>query len=218
MPGMSRLQELEVLRHIHPKLTFNEDKRLLFEEIEAALRWYELLYLDIPIERWSVYFFGLLDHLSDTELRELLDRLGFHGNESDKWSERKIFADRTLKALLRESDPTPSRIYTLMSSQEMDALLYLIAKTKDHEKRRALSQFITRDRNIRPLIGGEDLKELGLKPGPIFRKALDTLRDARLDGKVITRDDELAYLKNAVLPVLEDEIRRESLNLFDSRK
>jgi len=33
-----------------------------------------------------------------------------------------------------------------------------------------------------PLVGGEDLKALGLKPGPKFKQILDLIRDEQLDG------------------------------------
>jgi len=32
------------------------------------------------------------------------------------------------------------------------------------------------------LVGGEDLKALGLKPGPKFKQILDSIRDEQLDG------------------------------------
>jgi hypothetical protein len=49
--------------------------------------------------------------------------------------------------------------------------------------------------SVQPTIGGEDLIALGLSPGPAFREILDRIRDARLDGMVKTRVDELALAK-----------------------
>ena len=36
---------------------------------------------------------------------------------------------------------------------------------------------------------------MGLKPGPLFRQLLGALRDARLNGKVGTREEEEALLE-----------------------
>src|SRR5205814_553410 len=41
--------------------------------------------------------------------------------------------------------------------------------------------------NPPPLITGEDLKQLGIPPGPAYRKLLDAARDAQLEGKIHSR-------------------------------
>jgi hypothetical protein len=42
---------------------------------------------------------------------------------------------------------------------------------------------------------GEDLKKLGVKPGPRLGSMLERLREAKLDGQVITREDEEALVR-----------------------
>jgi len=52
-----------------------------------------------------------------------------------------------------------------------------------------------------PLITGNDLIALGLKPGPRFKKLIDETRDAQLNGDLTTRDAALAWLKaRAIAP------------------
>ena len=43
-----------------------------------------------------------------------------------------------------------------------------------------------------PLITGDDLKELGLKPGPIFRRILEGVYDAQLEDEVKDRPAAMA--------------------------
>jgi len=50
--------------------------------------------------------------------------------------------------------------------------------------------------NPPPLITGDDLKQLGLPPGPAYRKLLDAVRDAQLDNKITTRDEALELARN----------------------
>jgi tRNA nucleotidyltransferase (CCA-adding enzyme) len=40
------------------------------------------------------------------------------------------------------------------------------------------------------VLGGNDLKAMGYKPGPIFGEVLDALRDARLDGQLSSEEEE----------------------------
>lgn len=49
--------------------------------------------------------------------------------------------------------------------------------------------------NPAPLITGEDLKELGIPPGPMYRELLEVVRDAQLDCKIATREAALATVK-----------------------
>ena len=46
-----------------------------------------------------------------------------------------------------------------------------------------------------PLVGGEDLKVLGLKPGPKFKQILDLIRDEQLDGVLKIRAHALLRAK-----------------------
>jgi tRNA nucleotidyltransferase (CCA-adding enzyme) len=46
-----------------------------------------------------------------------------------------------------------------------------------------------------PLITGEDLKQLKIPAGPIYRSLLQQLRDAQLDGRIANRDDAMAMLE-----------------------
>lgn len=48
-----------------------------------------------------------------------------------------------------------------------------------------------------PLIDGNDLIGLGLKPGPQFKRLLDSAYDAQLEHRVTTRDEALNWLRDA---------------------
>jgi len=45
------------------------------------------------------------------------------------------------------------------------------------------------------LVTGDDLIEMGYRPGPLFAKVLDRVRDAQLDGAVSTRQEALALAR-----------------------
>jgi tRNA nucleotidyltransferase/poly(A) polymerase len=46
-----------------------------------------------------------------------------------------------------------------------------------------------------PVITGEDLKELGLTPGPRFKEILEQVRAEQLDERIMTRDAAVAYVR-----------------------
>jgi poly(A) polymerase len=43
--------------------------------------------------------------------------------------------------------------------------------------------------NPPPLVTGVDLRAMGLTPGPAFKRLLDAVRAAQLDGEVCTREE-----------------------------
>jgi tRNA nucleotidyltransferase (CCA-adding enzyme) len=141
-----------------------------------------------------------MDQMSDEDLRVALKRLGFLSREIQKWAAQKQAADRILPRMPSLSRMAPSQVFAILHGFAGEALLYLVAKTRDRGAKRQLSQFISRYRGVRPVLTGEDLKAMGLEPGPVFRKTLDALRDARLDGKIASREDEVAFVRERVLP------------------
>jgi hypothetical protein len=46
-----------------------------------------------------------------------------------------------------------------------------------------------------PLITGDDLVAEGFRPGPVFRRILDAVYDAQLEGRIATRDEAMALAR-----------------------
>jgi poly(A) polymerase len=59
---------------------------------------------------------------------------------------------------------------------------------------------------VRPprLVTGEDLKEMGFKPGPLFREILEAVEEAQLDGRLCQRDNALAFVRSRYLARIQD--------------
>jgi tRNA nucleotidyltransferase (CCA-adding enzyme) len=89
----------------------------------------------------------------------------------------------------------PREIYTLCKPLSIEALLFIMAKTEEEGIKKAISLFFTTLNVIQVNLRGEDLLQMGIKPGPRYREILDALLLARLEGKVKTKADELAYVK-----------------------
>jgi tRNA nucleotidyltransferase (CCA-adding enzyme) len=64
--------------------------------------------------------------------------------------------------------------------------------------KKSLSQYITQLRHITTSLTGKDLKKMGLEPGPIYKETLQAVLDAKLNGLVRTRNDELNFARNYV--------------------
>lgn len=50
-------------------------------------------------------------------------------------------------------------------------------------------------RDVKVVVNGNDLKRMGIKPGPIYKVLLDRLRAARLDQEVTSYEDEMKIVQ-----------------------
>jgi len=62
----------------------------------------------------------------------------------------------------------------------------------------SLREYLEKWRNVKPFTTGDDLKKLGLIPGPKYKEILSGLRAAWLDGDVKTKEEEIA-LRNRLI-------------------
>jgi tRNA nucleotidyltransferase (CCA-adding enzyme) len=59
------------------------------------------------------------------------------------------------------------------------------------ESAQPLHEYLTNWQYVKPFTTGDDLKKLGLEPGPKYKEILTRLRAAWLDGEVKTKEGEL---------------------------
>jgi poly(A) polymerase len=70
-------------------------------------------------------------------------------------------------------------------------------RTTDHVEycERLLNDWTMEDLNPPPLLTGHDLTRMGLEPGPEFKKLLDAVREAQLDGSIKYTREALEMVK-----------------------
>jgi poly(A) polymerase len=75
----------------------------------------------------------------------------------------------------------------------------LLAEDADPRPALFCEEFLARtppdELNPPPLITGDDLVELGMSPGPKFKKLLDQVRTAQLDGEILDRAEAIELAK-----------------------
>ena len=73
----------------------------------------------------------------------------------------------------------------------------MVCTTSEMAKKR-ISHYHTQLRNAAITITGKDLLKMGLTPGPIFSNTLQAVLEARLNGRVKTREDEFSFVRNHI--------------------
>lgn len=192
--AVARLGELDLLRFVHPSLKASATLMGLLKGIEDAVKWYCLLYLDRPVEPWLAFVMALVDDLSGKALGETLRRLAVPARQAEAIRRGHDSSDQVLRRLTRKPVPSPAELYHLLAPLAVEILLLIMAKAKSEAVKRQISVFLTTHQHVKPILTGEDLKAMGLKPGPQFKKILGALLDARLNGEVETETDERALV------------------------
>ena len=196
--AIARLGELDLLRFVHPKLKRTPPLIAMLKQIEDALDWYRLLYLDRPIEAWLVYFMALMDVLPADAMEETLTRLTVPERHATKIRVARAQARELLRRLERRPAPRPSESYRMLKTLPDEVLLFLLAKSGSEAVKRQLSAFCTTYQHVKPTMAGTDLRALGVKPGPIYTTILSRLLDGRLNGDLTSEADERALVMQMI--------------------
>ena len=187
--ALVRLKEFDFLKFISPHLDLTDTIKGLLEEIKEVIAWYNLLFLEDPLEPWKVYWYGLTSGLDADTFKKLTHKMG-----SNRMSPRGQ-AEQLLMDTLFRFDGTDYELYALLRVHDTEMLLYLMAKARNERMKRLISHFFTQLKGKKIRLNGKDLLKMGFKSGPIFKKIFERVLEARLNRSAQTKEDEIALVK-----------------------
>lgn len=202
--GIRRLKEFRLVPFIHPKLHTNPPVPNMFESIEKMLTWFTVEHPDISVKRWLIYGLAWFESIGTVELNNTWKRLGFPQGHITTAGDY-LAAQSTLIRTLNRTSLAPSEAYGLLSIWSNEILLFLMAKTQlkptTQRAMERIRQYLTTWQHVSIGVTGHDLESLGLPKGPAYRRVLDAIFKAKLDGLVSTEEDEYRLAK----PLVEQE-------------
>ena len=202
--AMQRIKEFDLIKFIHPDVRLDNTEMTLLERARDVLAWYQLLYAEEKVESWLVLFLSISDQLKDDEALEIGKKLGITGKHRMDVLRARADAIKALNVMQMKLTPAgfkqgkalrPSEIYHHLKPLPMEDVLYIMAKTKLDDTKKAISNFITHLKECKTLLHGDDLKRLGVPEGPIYSEILSQLLEKRLDEKIKTKADEEKLVK-----------------------
>jgi len=189
------MSEFDLLKFIHPKIAFKDENARLFEKIHEAIAWFDLLFLDIAVEKWVIYFMCLINGLGRKDVEDVCKRLSIPEKSARKLIEAKENAEAVLSEFHRHTTLQPSRIYTLLHPLSAETIVFMMAKAKEEKAKKYISLYLTELRKISLSITGSDLIKIGIKQGPKFRTILEKAFEKKMNGILKTKKDELKFVK-----------------------
>lgn len=196
--AIERLNSLGLLEEIHKGILFNDRIKALFMNTKEVLSWYNLLFTDKHPKKWILMFLVLISETDSSLLDELLLRLEVGQKDASVIVTARVEATGIARWLDRRFENAdvvrPSEVRRRLSPISLEAQLFSMAISKMQESKEQISRHITHYQHVKTEITGNDLLKLNIPEGPIYSEILEALKDARLDGIVKTRDDELRYI------------------------
>ncbi|MCA9969688.1 MAG: CBS domain-containing protein [Anaerolineales bacterium] len=189
---MARLAAVGVLAQLHPDAAWQPEMAVAYTHVRQLLAtpaWAEALGGESPA--FAYFALWLLPQPADVQAA-LMDRLRV------RKATRSDFT--AIVELLKVVDTLPAGAPASVVERRLRPfrprvlLVGRIACTNP-AARALIDRYYLEWRHVKTAVDGNDLRDMGYKPGPHFGEWLDALLAARLDGQVSSRDGELARLQ-----------------------
>jgi tRNA nucleotidyltransferase (CCA-adding enzyme) len=196
LPALETMADYGLDKVIHHELKLTDATCALFESVGKTLAWHDLLYSDDVYPRWAVYFMAWLHGYTFKVSSQIADRLMSPLKERELLLEQRIKAEQSIRLIEKSYPVSNQQMYWWLIHFKTECLLFMLALTKNESVRKGISHFYTHQRKIQPLIGGKEIKSVGIKPGPVYSTILNKIIDEKLDGKLNTMEQEIEFARH----------------------
>ncbi len=194
-PALIRMHEYDLLKVIDPAIKYNQKLVDQFNAARKVIAWYDLLFTGETYMKWAVYFMILIRHAGEENARKICARFELAPRYQKMFNQDRILAEACLGRLHRKAPYSNSQLYRELNEFRTELILYMMALTTFEKITKAISFYVTDLKHVRLSVGGKDLQAMGLSPSPIFTKILSAALDAKLNGQIHTREEELEFLR-----------------------
>ncbi len=186
--ALQLLDSLGALRCLHPTLEL--DEQLWWQE-RLVDRWLRRFDPDKRLEHWQMRLEVLIAQLAPEEGGKVAKNLQLPLESIERLQQLTRSQADVVESLPKFK--LKSEIFKLLHQYKLPTLV-LIAVRSPRVIRRTLWKYLTAWADVQPPLNGDDLKQLGYRPGPQYRKILDALLAATLDGDIQDKSDAVAFL------------------------
>lgn len=188
--SIKRLKDYGLLKIIHPSLEENPIYQNLARAYEI-LSGIDLLFLREKYRKEFIYLMVILKDLNMNERLELLDKIYVPENIKRKMLDDIQAAESALQRLTSEDSV---EIYNILKPLNIETIILMMIYANESQ-RKSISLFLTKLKDIVPSITGENLKKLGIKPGPVYRKIFEAILREKLKGRLLSKEEEIEFVK-----------------------
>lgn len=191
--SLQLMEELGVLKGVHPCLRIDKSFSQKLNRLDDTLSQFKGVLKETSSS--LIINMLMLSNFPMEELNEVLSLFSINKTWSNiiymGLSNRQEVYDR-----LKEENLDKYLLYTTLSPLPEEALIYYHIDCGDPYIRHYLMFYSLKLRGIKQLISGEDLLDLGIKPGPAYKLILQEVLKARIQGSIYTLEEEIKLAKD----------------------
>jgi tRNA nucleotidyltransferase (CCA-adding enzyme) len=196
LKSLKRLEELGALKYILPEVELDEDTVERFNKVKDNCNFWKGNMPDEKIELWMIYFCCLIRNLKKSQIQRIHKKLIAKQKYLDKINYCYSNLDQIIKMISKKNKISPSVIYLKLKGLPNEVLFLAMAESDTNVAKERINNYFKKYKKEILYISGKELKELQVKPGPIYSQILNKLLCAQLDGEVKNKRDEIRFVKN----------------------
>lgn len=196
LKSLKRMEELGALKYILPEVELNEETVKRLNKVKDNYNFWKRNMPDEKIELWVIYFCCLIRNLKKVQIQRIYKRLIIKQKSLDRITYCYSNLDQIIKMISKKDEISPSVIYSKLNGLPNEVLFLAIVESDTDIVKERVSSYFLKYKKESLYISGKELKELRVKPGPIYSQILNKLLSAQLDGEVKNKRDEIRLVKN----------------------
>jgi tRNA nucleotidyltransferase (CCA-adding enzyme) len=191
---LNRLQSLRLLSAIHPVLAWSEAfqpllDKALNETVPPEWNLPEKLG-NIPLHQ-ALGYLAWLSQIPLDDTLSIAQRLRLPNDLQEAF----VAVQKLVKDLPGLVNTAPSQVVLRLVEVPVISLYLTSLLPLNPAEQQIIQQYQSNWRKIWPATNGDDLRKMGVEPGPMYRQILGGLRAAWLDEKISTIDEEIQFLQ-----------------------
>ncbi len=198
LKSLKRMEELGALKYILPDVELNEETVKRLNKVKDNYNFWKRNIPDEKMELWMIYFCCLIRNLEKSQIQRIYKKIIFKQKSLDKINYCYSNLDQIIKMISQKNKILPSVIYLKLKGLPNEVLFLAIAESDTNIAKERISNYFKKYKKENLYISGKELKELQVKPGPIYSHILNKLFCAQLDGEVKNKKDEIIFVKNII--------------------
>jgi tRNA nucleotidyltransferase (CCA-adding enzyme) len=196
LKSLKRMEKLGALKYILPEVELNEDTVVRLNKVKDNYNFWKRNIPDEKIETWMIYFCCLIKNLEKSQIQKISKKLIFKQKSLYKINYCYSNIEKIKKFISQKNKISPSIIYLKLKGLPNEVLFLAMMESDTNIAKERINHYFKKYKKESLYISGKELKELQVKPGPIYSQILNKLLCAQLDREVKNKKDEIRFVKN----------------------
>jgi len=195
---LRRINQIYNLTFIEDTIKLNKKHGVNFKKIDKGVIWFrENLSQKRGLDTWLMYLVIFLYQLDIKRLNHFVKTYAFPKGDSNRIISFKKVFKKIDKVLSKRNIPV-TKLHKLLDPLAYEVIVLVYSISNSTATKDKIKEFFFEHHHKKLLINGRDLLLIGVKPGPEFRNIFNKVFKAKIQGKVVTYQEELELVKKLI--------------------